>query len=136
MLACMQQRNVHAHCYVHAVCACVPEQPALCMLRGALLRPAGLGLVAHSTTSPPPTRDRGPQCHPGVLPGHLPKCVKRFFATCSRAWWGQRGHQQQEGGHPRVPCSQLGAGGGLTWHSHLSFCSFWKASVLVSTVEV
>lgn len=24
----------------------------------------------------------------------------------------------------------------LTWHSHLSFCSFWKARVLVSTVEV
>lgn len=24
----------------------------------------------------------------------------------------------------------------LTWHSHLSFCSFWKARVLVSTVLV
>lgn len=39
------------------------------------------------------------------------------------------------GGGPRARACP-GVTQALTWHSHFSFCSFWKAKVLVSTVEV
>lgn len=83
---------------------------------------------------PSATRAVGAPC--GV---HLPKCVKRFFATCSRAWGGTEGTPSVTGvtWDTRHACARRDAAPPpLTWHSHLSFCSFWKASVLVSTVEV